>query len=144
MKKMLILLAAFTLSAGAASAQTQVAKPAQARAQRAKMSPEQRGNKSPEQRAEARTAQLSKSLGLNADQTEKVRQLNLAQAQEMQTLRTKNAANRQEAKATRDRHEAQLKAILTADQYAKYDQQRTERMSNRKDNKRKDKTKAQG
>lgn len=132
MKKMLILLAAFTLTAGAASAQTQAAKPA--RAQRGQMA-----NKTPEQRAEARTAQLSKSLALNAVQTEKVRQLNLAQAQEMKAVRTKNAANRQEAKAARDRHEAQLKAVLTADQYAKYDEQRTEKM-----NKHKDKRKARG
>lgn len=128
MKKMLILLAAFTLTAGAASAQTQAAKPAPGRAQRGQMA-----NKTPEQRADARTQQLTKSLGLSADQTEKVRQLNLAQAKEMQTLRAKSAANRQEAKATRDRHEAQLKAILTTEQYAKYEQQRTERMDKRKD-----------
>jgi hypothetical protein len=57
----------------------------------------------------------------------------------MQAVRTKSAANREEAKAARDRYEAQLKAILTADQYAKYDQQRTERI-----NKRKDRMKARG
>ncbi|SMB91169.1 hypothetical protein SAMN00120144_0650 [Hymenobacter roseosalivarius DSM 11622] len=132
MKKMLILLTAFTLTAGAVSAQTQTARPAQGRAQRAKMSPEQRVKKTPEQRAEASAANLSKSLGLSAEQTEKVRQLNLAQAKEMDAVRTKNAENRQTAKATRSRHNAQLKAILTADQYAKYEQQRTERMANRK------------
>jgi Spy/CpxP family protein refolding chaperone len=134
MKKMLILFAAFTLTVGAASAQTQASKPAQARIDR-----NQKDNRTPEQRAEARAQQLSKSLGLNADQTEKVRQINLAQAKEMQAVRTKSAANREEAKAARDRYEAQLKAILTADQYAKYDQQRTERI-----NKRKDRMKARG
>ncbi|QIL77421.1 multiple ligand-binding protein 1 [Hymenobacter sp. HDW8] len=127
MKKMLILFAAFTLTAGAAFAQTPAAKPAQGRAQRGQMA-----NKTPEQRAEARAANLSKSLGLSAEQTEKVRQLNLAQAKEMDAVRAKNVENRQKAKAARDRHDAQLKSILTADQYAKYEQQRTERMANRK------------
>ena len=75
MKKMLILLAAFTLTAGAASAQTSAATPAQGRAQRGQMA-----NKTPEQRAEAQAQRLAKSLNLTADQTEKVRQLNLAQA----------------------------------------------------------------
>ena len=131
MKKMLILLAAFTLTAGAASAQTPAAQPAPVRAQKAK--------KSPEQRAEARTTQLSKSLNLSPDQTAKVRQLALAQTQEMQAIRAKNAANRQEAKALRARHDDQLKAVLTTEQYAQYDQQRTERMT-----KRKDKMKARG
>jgi hypothetical protein len=134
MKKMLVLLAAFTLTVGAASAQTQAAKPAQGRTQRGQMA-----NMTPEQRAEVQTKRLSTYLALNTDQTEKLRKLNLAQAQKMQTLRDKNAANRQEAKAARDQHQAQLKAILTADQYAKYDQQRTERM-----NKRKDRMKARG
>jgi Spy/CpxP family protein refolding chaperone len=134
MKKMLILLAAFTLTAGAANAQTSAPTPAPIRIDR-----DQVGNKTPEQRAEARTQQLAKSLSLTAEQTEKVRQLNLAQAKEMQAVRTKNAANREEAKAARDRHDAQLKAILSADQYTKYDQQRTERM-----NKRKDRMKARG
>lgn len=134
MKKMLILLAAFTLTAGVASAQTQAATPAQGRAQRGQLA-----NMTPEQRAEAQTKRLSASLGLNADQTEKLRTLNLTQAQKMQKLREKNAANRQEAKAARDQHQAQLKAILTADQYAKYDQQRTERL-----NKRKERMKARG
>ncbi|MBC6607338.1 hypothetical protein H8B13_10955 [Hymenobacter sp. BT188] len=132
MKKMLILLAAFTLTAGVVSAQTQPAKPDQAQIQRAKKLGEQRTKKTPEQRAEARAANLSKSLGLSAEQTEKVRQLNLAQAKEMDAIRAKNAENRQKAKATRDRHDTQLKAILTADQYAKYEQQRTERMANRR------------
>ena len=131
MKKMLILLAAFTLTASAASAQTPAAQPAPVRAQKAK--------KSPEQRAEARTTQLSKSLNLSPDQTAKVRQLALAQTQEMQAIRAKNAANRQEAKALRARHDDQLKAVLTTEQYAQYDQQRTERMT-----KRKDKMKARG
>ncbi|GAB2475045.1 hypothetical protein GCM10011375_23790 [Hymenobacter qilianensis] len=129
---MLILLAAFTLTAGAASAQTQPTKPAQAQTQRGKKSADQRTKKTPEQRAEARAANLSKSLGLNAEQTEKVRQLHLTHVKEMDAVRAKDIENHQKGKATRDRHEAQLKTILTADQYAKYEQQRTERMANRK------------
>ena len=50
MKKMLILLAAFTLTAGALCPNP-AAKPAQGRAQRGQMA-----NKTPEQRAEARAA----------------------------------------------------------------------------------------
>ena len=81
--------------------------------------------KTPEQRADRHTAMLTKKLALSADQQPKVRQILLAQAQEGQALRAKypakeqRQAHRQEMKAGRAKYQAQLQAVLSADQYGK-------------------------
>jgi protein CpxP len=81
--------------------------------------------KTPEQRADRHTALLTEKLSLTADQQPKVRQILLAQAQEGQALRAKypakeqRQAHRQEMKAGRAKYQAQLQAVLSADQYGK-------------------------
>jgi protein CpxP len=81
--------------------------------------------KTPEQRADRHTALLTKKLALTADQQPKVRQILLAQGQEAQALRAKypakeqRQAHRQEMKAGRAKYQAQLQAVLSADQYGK-------------------------
>ncbi|GAA3929530.1 hypothetical protein [Hymenobacter algoricola] len=145
MKKILILLAAFSFSAAAVSAQTVTTKV------KSKDKKEQVGKtpKTPEQRADHMARRLTKSLQLTTDQTARVRQLYLAQAQEMQARGAKYAAENNKAgrhadkKASRERYDAQLKQILNADQYNKYAQQRAERMSKHKEGlgQRKDKLK---
>ncbi|RYU79443.1 hypothetical protein [Hymenobacter persicinus] len=129
MKKMLILLAAFALTAGAASAQTEVARPARAA----------QPDRSPEQQADLLTRRLTKDLALSAEQADKVRQITLARVTEMHALRGKyaTAGSRQgmgqDMKALRDKYDAQLKEVLNADQYGKYDQMRDEQMDKRKE-----------
>jgi protein CpxP len=133
MKKILVLLAAFSLSLGAVSAQTVTTKVKQ------KDHKEHAGktSKTPEQRADHMAQRLTKSLHLTADQTAKV-----AQAQEMQANRAKytadastnatKAARHADMKARRAQYDAQLKQILNPDQYNKYAQLRAERMEKHK------------
>lgn len=133
MKKMLVLLAAFALTAEAASAQT--AQPG--RMGQGRMMGRQ--DVTPEQRADQMAQRLTAQLGLSTDQTAKVREIALAQAQEGQALRSKyaTAGSREglgpDLKALRDKYDTQLKSVLTPDQYAKYDQQRDDRMDKRKE-----------
>ncbi|WP_139922930.1 hypothetical protein [Hymenobacter sp. DG01] len=133
MKKILVLLAAFSLSAAAVSAQTTPAKAAYGQ--------HQKGNKpakTPEQRADHAAQSLAKKLSLSAAQTEQVRQLNLARFQELQAKRTQVATaadkkqRHQAMKASKDRYEAQLKQILSAEQYTKYAQLQAEKQAKRK------------
>lgn len=133
MKKTLLLFAALALTAGAASAQTSPA------ARPMGMGQMDRQQMTPEQRADRQAQHLTKQLGLSADQTAKVRELALAQGQEMQAMRanasasTDRRANLEQLKAGKDKYETQLKTILTPDQYTKYEQMRDERMDNRKE-----------
>ncbi|RSK46967.1 hypothetical protein [Hymenobacter rigui] len=129
MKKMLVLLFAATVLAGTAAAQT-TATPLP----RPDGMDQNRQNLTPEQRADRQAQNLTRQLSLSADQTPKVRAIALAQAQEMQTLRDKytTAGSRQgmgqDLKATQEKYDAQLKAVLTTDQYTKYTQLREDRM----------------
>ncbi|WP_375437197.1 hypothetical protein [uncultured Hymenobacter sp.] len=135
MKKTLVILAAFLLTVGAASAQSSDL----ATADRAARTGQGRGNLTPEQRADMQTQRLTKELSLTADQSTQVRTIALAENQEMQALRTKfaSADSRQgagqEMKVIRDKYDAQLKAVLTADQLTKFNQMRDEQLDKRKE-----------
>ncbi|ALW86528.1 hypothetical protein AUC43_16420 [Hymenobacter sedentarius] len=125
MKKNLILLAALALTtAGTSFAQTTAPAATTLKAHKGK------GHATPAQKADHRAAKLAKELGLTADQEAKVEQLMLARQQETAALKTKYGADkkagRAEMKAAHERYQAQLKAILTADQYAKFDKLKEE------------------
>ena len=131
MKKILVMLAAAALTIGAASAQTTMpadadttARPGQyGRGNRAG-----RANLTPEQRADRQAQRLTKELSLSADQTEKIKQMELARGQEMQAMRGQASADndratmRQTMQTIRTKYDTQLKDILTPDQYTKYGQ----------------------
>ena len=124
MNKTLILLAALAFAtAGTSFAQTA---PTSARAAKMKA----RTPKTPEQQADRHAGKMAKELGLNADQEARVEQLMLARQQETAALKAKYAANkkagRPEMKAAHDRYQTQLKGILTAEQYAKFNQLKAE------------------
>jgi coenzyme F420-reducing hydrogenase alpha subunit len=133
MKKALVILAAFTFSVGAASAQTVPVKNRHPRTAQAG-----KAQKTPEQKADQKAKHLAQQLNLSAEQTEKVRQLHLARYQEMQANRAKYAtagktdARKQEMKADKAAYDAQLKQILSADQYTKYAQLRAEKAEKHK------------
>ena len=86
---------------------------------------------SPEQQAQNQAQRLAKELNLSADQQAKVQQLMAAQRQETQTAIQNAAGDRramgQAMRAGRDKFEGQLKTVLSADQYTKYQQLMTER-----------------
>lgn len=135
MKKFLVILAAFSFSAAAVSAQSLPAKAAHGQ-HRMKAD---KANKTPEQRADHAAKSLTKQLGLSAAQTEQVRQLHLSRAKEMQAYKaqasTTPATKRQHHEAMKGKkaqYQAQLKQILSADQYAKYTQLQSDRMTKRK------------
>jgi Spy/CpxP family protein refolding chaperone len=136
MKKTLAILAAFLLTAGAASAQSSDL----VTASRGNRTGQGRGgNMTPEQRADMQTQRLTKELTLTADQSTKVRTIALAENQELQALRAKfsSADSRQgagqEMKAIREKYDAQLKAVLTPEQVTKFDQMRDDQLDKRKD-----------
>ena len=86
--------------------------------------------KSPTQKADRQASKMAKELGLNPDQEAQIEKLLLARAQESATLKAKYAtdkkAGRADMKAAHDRYHAQLKVILTPEQYAKFNQLKAE------------------
>ena len=126
MKNALLLFAALAL-ASAAQAQTTPAAPAQT----APLNGRGGAMRSPEQQAEAQAQRLAKELNLTADQQAKVQQLMAAQRQETQTAIQNAGGNRramgQAMRAGRDKFNGQLQAVLTPDQYTKYQQMLAER-----------------
>lgn len=125
MKKFLFpLLAALTLSVGAAQAQTATQAPVQGGPQG-----------SPDQMAARQTERLTQALGLSADQTTKVQQIVAARDQEMQAMRGQVQSGavtrdqmRDQMMAGRAKYDAQFKTVLTPDQYTKYTAMQAERM----------------
>lgn len=80
--------------------------------------------KTPQERAKARTERMSKELGLTPDQAAKVEAINVKYADKAVDMRTERQAERTEVRkegmAMRDAHDAEIKAVLTADQYAQW------------------------
>lgn len=127
MQKNLALLAALALASAAAHAQTTPAAPA-ALPGTAPTPPrnDPAAGRSPEQQAQNQAIRLAKELSLSADQQTKVQQLMNAQRQQTQTAIQQAGGNRralgQAMRAGRDKFEGQLRAVLTAEQFAKYQQ----------------------
>ncbi|MEZ0542431.1 hypothetical protein [Fibrella arboris] len=76
----------------------------------------------PEQRAERQTAQLKKRLTLTADQEKSVSAINLKYAQKVQAMMTgdRERGALKEARDMMESKDAELKAVLSADQYKQY------------------------
>ncbi|TGE24973.1 hypothetical protein E5K00_07165 [Hymenobacter aquaticus] len=129
MHKILILLAAITVSSSAAWAQAPVKK-ANSKIESAKPA---HAPKTPEQQADHFTKGLTQKLSLSADQAQRVRQLRLAYEQEQQAVKAKygtdhkNPAQRQELKAVKQRFDTQLKQVFSAEQATKYARLREEK-----------------
>ncbi len=92
----------------------------------------------PEQRATKTSQRLTQQLSLSADQTAKVQAILLAQGQEMEAIHTKYASStdrkaaKPEMKAAKEKYDAQMKAVFTAEQYAKYNQMRDQQAQKQK------------
>ena len=147
MKKTLILLAAMALTAGTSFAQTAPVKTtgsdANQTARHYAKGPH--GPKDPAKMADHRAGKMAKELGLSADQEAKVELLLLARQQETAALKAKygkdRKAGRADMRAAHDRYEAQLKTILTPEQFAKFQQQEDQHHDKMKDGKMKMKAK---
>ncbi|MDO7847546.1 hypothetical protein Q5H92_14345 [Hymenobacter sp. M29] len=120
MNKTLVLLSALLLAGGAASAQAP-AIPGPAATQ-----------KSPDQQAQRRAQYLAKELGLTADQQARLEPILLAQRQDMQAMRDRVQTNGrqrgmgQELKASQGKYTEQIRAVLTPEQFARFEQLKDE------------------
>lgn len=132
MKNFFAFLAALALTAATAQAQTAPAVPTPPLN-------DPSAGRSPEQQAQNQAIRLAKELNLSADQQTKVQQLMNDQRQATQTAIQQAGGNRQAMgkamRAGRDKFEGQLKTVLTAEQYTKYQQlmaQRREQIRERR------------
>lgn len=131
MKKNLLLLATLALAtAGTAFAQTAPVVKTTGTDANQMARHYQKGPKDPAKMADHRAGKMAKELGLNADQEARVEKLLLAREQETTALKAKYGADRQagrpDMKAAHDRYEAQLKTILSPEQFAKLDKMKAE------------------
>ncbi|WP_026463238.1 hypothetical protein [Adhaeribacter aquaticus] len=114
MNKLLVLLAVVLLGAGAVSAQNKPAKQAGAPT----------GMPSLAESADQQTKAMAKQLNLTADQTTRIKALQLQQLNEMKSLRSKAGDDReamiQGSQAIREKYNAEYKTVLTPDQFAKF------------------------
>lgn len=85
--------------------------------------PQNRGNFTPEDMAKRQTERLKTATGCDEATASKVEALYLKYAKEMVAIREKTTdrdAMREQFKTMREKQDAELKKILTADQFAKY------------------------
>jgi Spy/CpxP family protein refolding chaperone len=115
MKKIVLMLAMTVLATGAISAKAPAAYVQQGQ-----------GQATPEERAERQTKMMTEQLVLTADQTTKIKPIILARATEQSALRQKMQGGDREAmmgeyRKLNEKYNVQIKAILTAEQYTKYE-----------------------
>ena len=131
MKKSFVLLVLLALAtAGTAAAQSSVTGAAPTQTGRAQLSPDQI--------ADRLTTRLTKELTLTPDQATKVRAISLANTQDMMALRQKaSGGNRQgmmqNLKASKEKSDAQYKAVLTPEQFTKLQALQAERQRMRRE-----------
>ncbi|MCC6937639.1 MAG: hypothetical protein IT226_05400 [Flavobacteriales bacterium] len=90
--------------------------------------------RTPAERAQIRTERMTKDLGLTPEQITKVEAINrkyAEQAEGMRTARDQEAgparkAAQEKRKAMRDAHEAEMKAVLSTEQFATWKKQQEE------------------
>jgi len=92
------------------------------------------GNVDPKEMAQRQTEELKKALNLNKDQEKKVLALNQKSAEQMSALREEmmsgggdREAMREKMTKFREEQTAEMKKILTEDQYKKYEKYLEER-----------------
>lgn len=85
---------------------------------------QQRGGErpSPEQRATKMTEKMAEELSLTADQKKQVLEINLAQAKKMDQERQDQMKANEARKAEMKKQDEQIKAVLTEEQLAKWEE----------------------
>jgi periplasmic protein CpxP/Spy len=142
MKKLIAVLSLGMLVAGSAYAQTTTPQKDQKARSEQRAAKGDRAQKSPEDMAKMRTEKLAQKLDLNASQKNQLQALNMRHAEEMKAMResykttgektAEDKAKMKEAKqASHDKRQAELKGILTQQQYAKYEADKSEMRAKR-------------
>lgn len=85
----------------------------------------------PAKRAEMQTARMTEQLALNADQSAKIKAINLKYAEKAKATHDANAGAdkgkmKEAHKALRTEHQAEIKKVLTKEQAAKWEQLKSE------------------
>lgn len=96
--------------------------------------PQNRGNFTPEDMAKRQTERVKTATGCDAATAAKVEAMYLKFGKEMATMREKAtdpSAMRDQFRAMREKQDAELKKILTADQFTKYQAAMEELRKNR-------------
>ncbi len=92
--------------------------------------PKERPRGTVDERVKARTERMTRELGLSAEQVERVEVMNRQQATEAEKDRAagdqEREARRAAMKERRDRYDVELKAVLTPDQYTKWQAKKEE------------------
>lgn len=85
---------------------------------------QEKDRKTPQERAKLRTEHMAKELALSPEQQAKVEAINLKYADQVEAVRAEReaerTAKRDAAEAMHAAHDAEMKAVLTADQYTKW------------------------
>ncbi len=92
----------------------------------------------PVKRAEQQTAQMTEKLALSEAQSVKIKEINLKYAEKSKAMREANtdgdwSATREKMTALRTEQDAELKTMLTSDQWATWEKVRAEQRANRGD-----------
>ncbi len=122
MKKTIVLLAALVATATPGFAQAPAGAGPVPQADSRSQAPA-----SPEQQAERRTQALTKALSLSPDQQARLQPILLAQRQELQRLRDQARGGdrqgmTQQLKTAQGTYDQQIRAVLTPEQYGKFEQ----------------------
>jgi len=127
MKKLIAMIALGAMVAGTSFAQTAPQKDKKPRIERAGQGKDGRQAKSPEERAAKRVEMMSKRYNLSEAQQAQLKTLHQKQGQEMAAMRGQRGQSQkisqQQREAMKAKHEqfnAELKGILTPEQYAQY------------------------
>ncbi|GBU08672.1 hypothetical protein AwDysgo_20030 [Bacteroidales bacterium] len=96
-------------------------------------------NENPTEIAKARTDKMAKELLLSPEQESKISAINLESAQKMQEKRKENADKNETMRVARTANDDKIKAVLSPEQYTKWQESRKNRTGNASD--RKDKSK---
>lgn len=95
----------------------------------------QEKRKTPEERAKAQSEAMKKNLGLNEEQTIALEEINLRFAKEVEAKREMNGNSNEKVEIPqeiRDARNAEIKTVLTPDQYEKFLKIKGERQNNKK------------
>jgi len=97
----------------------------------------QQPHKTPEERAQATSTKLGKDLSLTQDQITKVYDVALTRNRAVEEARTNNASNKEvmhsQVKVANESYDAQMKTILTPEQYTQWKQMEEEQRAKAKE-----------
>jgi predicted component of type VI protein secretion system len=128
MRKLFLVLSLAVLGTGVASVESMGKDRVKGKRVEARTHVFQQGNPgTPQERAEQLTASMTQELSLTADQTAKVKEINLSRFNEQREMRQKARASgdreavREQMQTMRKKYDDQMKAVLTEEQFAKYE-----------------------